>query len=335
MNRAWRRWANLALKLLCAVGLLTWLASSGRLNISLFAAVLRPWELGALTAITFAWMAILGFRWWWLLRIQQLREPLGTVLALTWAGYFAAQVLPGGASGDLAKGYLILRRQPHARSRAFSTVLADRAIGLHSLLLLGALAFAWLLAHGVTEPAVLAMAASTVLMLLGITFGGAALLFAPSRKALLRILPGSWREAWDQSFQFYCLRKVDLLGCYVLSLISSSLTVASFGLAGWALGHEVAWGATFLAGPLVVVANCLPLTPGGIGLAEVVSSGLFGGLGAPWGAEIMLMVRLCGVAVSLPGSLSLFGLGVSRKRSLRQVSALQPKGLECAIVDNQ
>jgi uncharacterized membrane protein YbhN (UPF0104 family) len=79
------------------------------------------------------------------------------------------------------------------------------------------------------------------------------------------------------------------------------MTVASFGIAARLLGATISWDATFLAGPLIVLANCLPLTPGGIGMAEAASSGLFASVGTLCGAEMMLLVRLCTATLSLPG----------------------------------
>jgi uncharacterized membrane protein YbhN (UPF0104 family) len=69
----------------------------------------------------------------------------------------------------------------------------------------------------------------------------------------------------------------------------------------------VSWSASLLIGPLVVLANCLPFTPGGIGVAEATSSQLFRGVGSTSGAEMMLAIRLMMALLSLPALLILFG----------------------------
>jgi uncharacterized membrane protein YbhN (UPF0104 family) len=79
------------------------------------------------------------------------------------------------------------------------------------------------------------------------------------------------------------------------------MTIGTFGIAARLLGERIPWDATFLAGPLIVLSNCLPLTPGGMGVAEAVSSGLFASVGTLCGAEMMIILRLCSTAVSLPG----------------------------------
>ena len=87
------------------------------------------------------------------------------------------------------------------------------------------------------------------------------------------------------------------------------MTIASLAVAGRLLGEQVPWDAAFLAGPLIVLANCLPITPGGIGLAEAASSELFAQLDSGGGAEMMLMLRICVSALSLPGVVALLGFG--------------------------
>ncbi len=297
----WRTRLVLLAKLVVAAGLLSWLLMSGRLDIRLLVSVPVSRALGLLVALTVGSMVLPAVRWWWLLRVQQLREPPSRVLSLTWAGYFAALVLPGAASGDLAKSYLLLRRQPKARARAFSTILADRFIGIYGLLCLGSLAILWLAGHGEMTPSVRAMAGGTLALLLGATLALGSLLFVPSRKLLLHLVPEPWREAWNESFELYSVGKAALLGCFCLSVASNAMAVACFAVAGSLLGDAVRLDAAFLAGPLVFLANCLPLSPGGIGVAETASNGLFASLGISSGAEMMVLLRVCIAMVALPG----------------------------------
>lgn len=319
MNRpVWQRRVILVGKIGLAGGLLAWLVLSCRLQLGRLASVSLDWRFAVLLALVAGSMVVPAFRWWWLLRIQGLREPAWKIVSLTWAGYLASLVLPGAASGDLARSYLILRRRSQARARAFSTVLADRLLGLHSLFCLGSLSAVWLLAHNRAGSAAQTMAALTLTPLVAMTAGLVALLCAPSRRLVFRVLPASWRAAWDESFALYRGAVPGLLGCFGLSVLSSVMTVASLAVAGRLLGEMVTWDAAFLAGPLIVVANCLPITPGGIGLAETVSSELFAHLGSAGGAELMVVTRLCGALASLPGVLPLLGSADSRQEPVAE-----------------
>ena len=325
LNRpVWQRRLILAGKIGLAGGLLAWLVLSGRLHLDRLASVPLDWRFAVLLALVAGSMIVPAFRWWWLLRIQGLREPLGRVLGLTWAGYLAALLLPGAASGDLAKTYLILRRRSQARARAFSTVLADRFLGLHSLFCLGALSVAWIASQGRAGTAGRAMAAATLVPLTAMTLALAALLCRPTRRMLFRILPSAWRDAWDESFALYREGFPQVLSCFGLSLLSSVMAVASLAVAGRLLGETVTWDAAFLAGPLIVVANCLPITPGGIGLAEAASSELFAHLGSAGGAEMMVLIRLCGALASLPGILPLLASTGCRQEPVSEAPAVPP-----------
>ena len=201
----------------------------------------------------------------------------------------------------MTRSYLVLRRRNDARARAISTILVDRFLGLHSLLFLGAVSTACLIAKGSNGWVLQTVASLTWFPLLALTVSLIAFLCNPSRGILLRFLPASWRWAWDDSFAAYRAAIPELLGCYALSVVGSTMTVASFAVGGRLLGGATSWENSFLAGPLVVVANCLPITPGGVGLAEAVSSQLFSRLGSSAGAEIMVLLRACGLILTLPG----------------------------------
>ena len=292
----------LAAKFTIAASLVVWLVLSGRLDFGLLASVRFSTQFLLLLALIFGSLALPALRWWWLLRIQKLDESLWAVTMLTWLGYFTALVLPGAASGDLARSYLMVRRQPAARARAFSTILVDRFVGLYSLVVVGGLAAMAVLRAGQASPVVRSMTGVILLLFLGMTVMAAVPLSCKCRKHLLRVLPAKWREAWNESFDLYRADKTGLFVCFLLAAASSSLTFASFSVAASLLGETLIWQSSFLAGPLIVLANCLPITPGGIGLAEATASELFAGFGSLHGAEAMLLLRLCGMLLSLPGA---------------------------------
>lgn len=324
----WQRRLILSAKIALAGALLAWLASSDRLQLSRLATVPLNWQLLTLFGLVCGSMIVPSVRWWWLLQIQNLHEPLWKVVKLTWSGYLAALVLPGAASGDLAKTYLILRQRDEGRARAFSTILADRFLGLHSLFCLGASSVLWIAAKDQSSVEASRMISAAILIPLGImSVGLAALLWHRTRKVLFLVLPVAWRKAWDESFTLYDAKLPQLLGCFGLSLFSSFLTVAALAVAGQLLGEIIQWNIAFLAVPLIVVANCLPITPGGIGLAEAVSSGVLAQLGASGGAEMMMLMRVCGGLLSLPTLLSL--LAVPRRKQEIDVDVPQTPTTSC------
>jgi uncharacterized membrane protein YbhN (UPF0104 family) len=160
-------------------------------------------------------------------------------------------------------------------------------------------------------PLVGAMAGGTLLILVCATAGALALGVRPTRRLLLAVMPATWRRAWDQSFELYGQGKMAVGGGLLLSLASNGMTLASFAAAGSVLGEAVAPGAALLAGTLVVLANCLPISPGGIGVAEAAAEALFAAFGVRGGAEMMVLVRLSLALLALPGGLA--ALTLSRR----------------------
>ena len=298
---AWRRYLVGSLKTSVALALLAWLVHSGRLDLARLTQVRPSWGMAALAALALGGLLLPVGRWFVLLRIQGLHESLGRVLLLTWAGYFGGLFLPGAASGDLVKVYMILRNRSGGHGRALSTVLLDRIMGLYSFIILGSLAVGGLTLRGEWPTAVRSMAATTLLLFLGTTTLLGMVAWPWSRRGLLRMVPGNWRQAWTESCGRYVQSPGALTLCLLISLLSNVLVLASFAAASAALGNGLSVRAAFLAGPLVILANCLPLSPGGIGVGETTAATLFTACAASGGAEAMLLCRLCAAFWALPG----------------------------------
>ena len=58
---------------------------------------------------------------------------------------------------------------------------------------------------------------------------------------------------------------------------------------------------SIMVAPLVILANTLPITPGGIGVAESASAVLYALVGVPGGANGMLLTRMFIVFYALMG----------------------------------
>ncbi|MCA9236058.1 MAG: flippase-like domain-containing protein [Planctomycetales bacterium] len=293
-------------KLALALGLLAWLCTD-RLDLRSLTAVSPSPTLGLLAAMLLASMLLPALRWWWLLRIQQIDATPWQAVKLTWSGYLAALILPGAVSGDVAKSYLIVRHCPAHRGRSLSTVLVDRLIGVYSLLLLGALSAAALLATDSVDGQGKTLAWTVVALLAGTTVAATALVAGPWRRIAEPFVPSKWSQAWRDSGRLYWQAKRALAGCLAISLVSSMLTAAAFTVASRVLQEPVAWSSSLSLGPLVVLANCLPITPGGMGVAEAAASELFQQRGSVHGAEMMLLIRVLMATLSLPALLVLLG----------------------------
>ena len=327
-RHSWR----LIVKFVLAAGIVAWLCT-GRLDVRRLTHVPLWPDLAGLALIVFGSMLLPAVRWWWLLRIQQIDVSLWRATKMTWVGYVAALIMPGAASGDLAKSYMILRQQSGAKARSLSTVLIDRFLGIYSLLLLGCLSAAWYRWANPYGRSLGAISDLLFALLTGATLASALALLGPTRRLLSWAAPLAWIDAWKESYQLYRNSKSALVGCLMLSLIGSILTAASLAAADRALGGAASWTASLLIGPLVVLANGVPLTPGGIGVAEATASELFNQAGSANGAEMMLAVRLIMAILSLPALLILFG---RHRNHLRSSTASSAEGIPAeALSDTQ
>ena len=314
-----RRWLVSSGKLVVAASLIAYLIDSGRIRLSLLAAVSPAWV--AVTALCMLAALLLPcLRWWWLLRYQGVDIPLAAAVRLTWIGYFFSAILPGAASGDLARAYYLLKDTPQARLRAASTVLIDRGLGLYSLFFLGLVPAGILLLHGQGTRAVLWMGL-TALGLAGASSAAIALLlYSPTRRMVLRVLPARLRPSVEECLSLYRSHSRGMLACLALSLLANACNALAFAPSARALGSLTPVSASFLVAPLVILANALPISPGGLGVAESASAALFGSLSIAHGAEMMLLLRIAIVLWALPGAL-LYVTSRSRARPFVPASA--------------
>ena len=95
--------------------------------------------LFAVGALCYCFSVLLsGTRWWWLLRVNDLRVRWWDAQRFTWIGLFFNNVVPGQTGGDAVKALYIMKHCPGGRLPALMSVLVDRILGLGSLALLGA-----------------------------------------------------------------------------------------------------------------------------------------------------------------------------------------------------
>ena len=299
----WRRRALIVAKFALATSLLTWLVTSGRLDLSSLRSISNGGYLIAAAAALLVSMVLQALRWLMLLALQQLEVHWFLALRLFWFGRFAGLFLPGAAGGDLAKAYALCRFLPSAKTRATSTVFLDRAFGLHSLLFIGSFAGLFLSVRG-SSPHQAGPIIVTILGLLGATGGLLLLLCRGSSGLAVRFVPRRFRAPLTTSLDLYRDSPTTLAGVWFFSGICNLFAIAPYCFVAAALGIGLSLD-QLLAIPLVIVALTLPLTPGGLGVGETVGSELYAIFEVSQGALIVLIVRLLVMLASLPGALGL------------------------------
>lgn len=317
--RTFLRLAIFLAKLVIAILLVGWLFSQQRFNLVLITQLHSTPETIALfsIAVVSVLVGLLIMSWRFQLLLQRVGFPitLREAIGLTFIGSFTSAVLPGLVGGDVVKTVYLCRSSTHQRSEALAAVLVDRAIGLYSLMFLAVMALPVVSLWHLTR---LDQHIELLLLALwgGVTFAGVLLTICPLSPMLHLIqarLPQGLRDLL-QAFVTYCASPKLLIASICLSLINHVLVVLSFWMVGLLISDPLTFFGHIVLNPLAMLLNAIPLTPGGIGLAESGFALLFEHAGSPNGATIGLLGRFIQYVVfTLCGIPALLLLNIQRK----------------------
>ena len=292
------------LKILVALGLITFLFTSRRID---FGVLLKSYKhpVYLLSGILCCTLAVVTpiYRWWILCRVQMLPLRAFDALRLTMIGYFFNLFIPGGSGGDVVRAAYTVHDCPERRAQALTVAFVDRGLGLHALLLLGgSIIF--------IQPAVFHNYPALKLWL-GIIGGvvivgtiAPLLLVREHTNSLLirlcgRMIGGA--EAWHEAMELYRKQPGMLCVAYFLSVGSAIFNVLLIHYMMLAAGSTPTVLESMAIVPLIIIANALPLTPGGVGVAEGASAGLYSLVGQAGGANGMLLARFIIIFFALVG----------------------------------
>jgi len=307
--RGWaRKIAIFVLKVAVAAGLVYWLIQQNRLDFASLgrlqadARTLGLFAAGGLSV--FVGLVLLAWRLKILLAHRQIEVSLAKSFGLTLIGSFTGVVLPGLVGGDVVKAVYLCADKPGCRADAVAVVIADRVIGLYSLLLLGTLALgaAYLADVLPLSTPVLLIAPACVVVGAGML----ALLAWPALRQsrpvqrLFAIAPRAMQNLLVALTSY--VKSPRVLGLTILlSLLNHTLVVLTFIMAGRLLDDELGVFTHFMLNPLAMAMNAIAVTPGGIGLAEGAFSFLFEMVGSPNGGMVGLLGRIIQYGVFAAG----------------------------------
>jgi len=267
-----------------------------------------PLMLGAI-ALTVVGSFLSFLRWYWLVIAQGLPFTLIDAFRLGLVGSFFNFVVPGAVGGDLVKAALMAREQ-EKRVLAVSTIVVDRVVGLLGLLVLtGMVAIAmW---GAIQEHAPLVDLARWNLSLLGLALAALAVFLLwrwPLEDLAVRVrrIPkvGPLLASMLEAVASYQTTKVTVVGCVLVSVLIQALFVGSLVMGGLSIWPEPPPLSSYLiAIPFGLLSTGIPVTPGGLGIAEVTLEALFAFVGAPASYALLMMLgfRLGQVATIVLG----------------------------------
>lgn len=226
-------------------------------------------------------------RWHLLVRAQDLPFRLSDAIRLGYVGIFFSSFLPGSVTGDLVKAGFLAREQAR-RTVAITTIVVDRFLGLYGLLLVGSVVgiVYWDQANAVVDEHGRTPLRTIVLFTWGATAAG---FVGVAALGLLALWGGSWR------IRVATLPKVGrLLGELMsaeeayrskIGAVMLATLVAMVGHVLFVLCYYFAARAVpppiptvqehALLVPVGMVAEAVPLTPGGLGVGEAIYEYLY------------------------------------------------------------
>lgn len=319
-----------ALKLCLAIGLITWLVKSGKVNFSALSALLSAENFFICFIILLTNLALASERWRRLLSTQVDGYGFFKTFKLTLIGQFFNFAMPGGVGGDVIKAYYFAKDNPqNGRTVAITSVLIDRVLGLYAMIIFALSVMCLDVQHIVHTPAL-----RTLLVLVSTLFVGfsiaLSLLFSiklyESKKLhqLFAKLPMADKiNKLYESFHYYGNQGQRVFIAIILSLASQFFAVLFLYFTAHATGFgDIPFYTFLLVAPIGFMATAIPISPAGVGVGQAAFFYLFSlYLGKPSdvGAVTITAFQVANFLFGLIGA----GFYISRKDKNIDVNGLQ------------
>lgn len=292
------------LKFAFAIGLLYWLASSGKLDFSLISKSIQAGPQWLITmALVLVQILLCAFRYKLLLETKT-KKPLKffDILRLNYIGLFFSSVLPGAVTGDIIKLTYIRKLCPDFSKTFLITItLLDRIMGLTGLLFLaGVFSLSYY-----SEVTALSPRLSHIITINLFLFAGAAfflgVLISPRKIQLnllhlIGLIPFIGRKIESVFAQLFALRenRIDVLKSFLLSVAVQFIAILAFWIiASPFLEKDLPLQYAFTFIPIGQITMAIPISPGGLGVGHVLFANLFSMVGINNGASLFNLFYLC------------------------------------------
>ena len=267
------------LKLLFSVAIIYILIQYNIININDIALLTKNYTLVLYSLIIFFTIIILASLKWWLLLISaNYNIPFLMTYLLYSTGLFFNNFMPGGTGGDIIKGvYLYKFVAESQRTGALFTIIIDRIIGLHALTII-ALSSYFLLIKKISFE--LNFALIFVIFIAIFSMPIFFYVIMSIEKFLKYIIIKNFKidiiikleDIFSRlviAFDNYKDKKLYLSSCWIISVVNHLLTLSCFYIVTIILEiNMLDIFEVIYVGSFSLMANFIPLTPGGIGIGE-------------------------------------------------------------------
>jgi glycosyltransferase 2 family protein len=284
MKSSLRRTVVTVIKFTLAVAILLYLVSQARDGFAKLANQTIDWPfLIAGLACTLLAAGLSFVRWHLLIRALSIDISLPKTMSLGALGLALNFVSPGAIGGDFFKAVFLAHGQPGKRTEAVASVVADRLLGLLTML---ALASAGILVTGLfsATSVPVRVLCRTILISTAVCWTGAAmLLFIPA-------LSGNRARAWAESIPLvgatvgrmlgavhaYRNQRRTLAAAFSISIVMAlSFVTSYYSIARGLPVDEPTWAEHLVIVPTAGLVGAIPLTPSGLGTTELAVEELY------------------------------------------------------------
>jgi uncharacterized protein (TIRG00374 family) len=279
------------------------------------------WVVVVLNAIPIIGAAIAAPRLGVLFGAQGLSVPLATGFRTVAIATLFNLWVPGGTGGDVMKLYYLSRLHPGRVVQIATILFADRLVAFCALLgLIGGLLAA---SSSMLSSAVLGRIAALLIVVVLCVASVVGLMWSRRVRetGAYRIVTGRWRlgrflaQAADALYAFRTRRSALVLAS-AYSLAGHVLLAVVLAAAGAILLPEVPAVLVATLALLGLVANVIPVTPGGVGVGEAASEALFRWAGVSGGGALIAAWRVGMLAISVLGAVFyIFGDRMESRRA--------------------
>lgn len=246
-----------------------------------------------------------SYRWQLLLRVRDIRIPLGKLLSFYFVGMFFNMFLPTLIGGDLVRSY-DLSRYTKKISDSVVSVFTERAVGLLGLMLIVLVSLS-LTYQKINEPVIVFFVLlASVVIILGFLILSNSYFFSKITSLLKIFKNVRVSEELDKihhNFLAYRHHKLVLFKVLNLSFLVQLLNIFIYYVVAQALGINISFFYLTLFVPIIILIAMLPISFQGLGLREGATIYLFGKLGinASYAFSLSLICFAVVVVTSLWG----------------------------------
>ena len=317
LPHGFRKVALFFVKYVVGISLIVWMVWTGKVDLAVLGSL--PASLLAQALVLTAIFTLLGaVRVRYILAKQGIHTGVWQCFLYNCAGILYSAFLPGGISGDAVRAYLFMKAVPNHRLAILGAMVLDRVLGLVSMVFLGFIAACYMAINvAFIRPYLLGFAAIFFTLIGGVAF----LHFIGARHAhQTTAAEGLVERIWGRVTRVIASLRIHDYAPRVLtfvvlqSMVIHLLAVALIYICSVYARSGLDFLRVFVATPIGLLINAIPLSPGGLGIGENAFELLYKTVGGQNGATSFLLARVFLYSPALLGLVYVLKRMVTRKR---------------------